>query len=185
MGRRFVVVSGMPASGKTTLARRLAPALGLPLIDKDDILERLFESKGIGNAAWRRALSRESDLVLQAEASASTGAVLTSFWHQAGLPEDSGTPTHWLPGLSRLVVNVHCVCPPTVAAARFLARKRHAGHLDDSTNHERLVAQLYEHSLFSRLDVGPRVDVDTAREPRVDEVVREIELCWRVLNAHA
>jgi len=44
-----------------TLARRLAPALNLGLIDKDDILDRLFEAKGIGDAAWRRAVSRESD----------------------------------------------------------------------------------------------------------------------------
>jgi Ni2+-binding GTPase involved in maturation of urease and hydrogenase len=33
----FVVVSGPPASGKTTLARAVAPALGLPLIAKDAI----------------------------------------------------------------------------------------------------------------------------------------------------
>ena len=46
----FVVVSGLPASGKTTLARRLASVLELPLIDKDDILDRLFAERGIGNA---------------------------------------------------------------------------------------------------------------------------------------
>jgi glucokinase len=57
----FVVISKLPGSGKTTLARRLAPALNLPVIDKDDILTRFFESKGIGDVAWRRALSRESD----------------------------------------------------------------------------------------------------------------------------
>jgi shikimate kinase len=40
----LVVVSGLPGSGKTTLGRRLAQALNLPLIDKDDILDRLFET---------------------------------------------------------------------------------------------------------------------------------------------
>jgi hypothetical protein len=45
MDRTFVVVSGLPASGKTTLARRLADGLGLPLLDKDDILDRLFETE--------------------------------------------------------------------------------------------------------------------------------------------
>ena len=49
----FVVISGLPGSGKTTLARRLAPALALSLIDKDDILDRLFEAKGIGDTeSW-------------------------------------------------------------------------------------------------------------------------------------
>lgn len=64
----YVVASGLPASGKTTLARRLTSALELPLIDKDDILDRLFEERGIGDPAWRRRLSRESDRGLQDEA---------------------------------------------------------------------------------------------------------------------
>ena len=45
----FVVVSGLPASGKTTLAKSLALALGLRLLDKDDILESLFGPRsGVG-----------------------------------------------------------------------------------------------------------------------------------------
>jgi hypothetical protein len=73
------VISGLPGSGKTTLGRRLAPALDLPLIDKDDILNRLFESKGVGNAAWRRTLSRESDVTLQQEATKSNRTWRISF----------------------------------------------------------------------------------------------------------
>ncbi|WP_245771051.1 AAA family ATPase [Actinacidiphila guanduensis] len=49
----FVVVSGLPASGKSTLARGLAGRLGLPLIEKDAILESLYNSLGIGGHAWR------------------------------------------------------------------------------------------------------------------------------------
>jgi adenylate kinase family enzyme len=74
MDKSFVVVSGLPGSGKSTLAHQLAPALGLPLLDKDTILEHLFESKGVGGIEWRRALSRESDLILQTEARTSAGA---------------------------------------------------------------------------------------------------------------
>src|SRR4051794_33653989 len=130
--RRFVVVSGVPGAGKTTLARPLALALGLPLLDKDDILERLFESRGAGDATWRRTLSRESDDLLRAAAEASAGAVLTSMWHQLGMAADSGTPIDWIPALSPRLVHVHCVCSPEVAARRFMARRRHVGHLDAS-----------------------------------------------------
>ena len=104
--RRFVLVSGLPASGKSTLARAVAPLLGLPVIDKDDILDRLFEAKGIGDLSWRRELSRESDARFQAAAEASDGAVLTSFWHVPGMPAASGTPTRWLVDLSPLVVEL-------------------------------------------------------------------------------
>lgn len=64
----YVVISGLPGSGKSTLARGLARLLNLPVIDKDDSLERLFETRGIGDAAWRRALSRESDQLFQKQA---------------------------------------------------------------------------------------------------------------------
>jgi len=78
----------------------LRAPLNLPVIDKDDILESLFESKGTGDFAWRRALSRESDAIFQDLAKASEGALLVSFWRAPGMPQDSGTPTGWLPGLS-------------------------------------------------------------------------------------
>jgi hypothetical protein len=174
MDRRFVVVSGLPGSGKTTLARQLAPALGLPLIDKDDILERLFESKGIGDAAWRRALSRESDVILQSEAVASPGAVLTSMWHVSGMAADSGTPTRWLLELSNLVVNVHCVCSPEIAATRFMQRKRHIGHLDGSATFANVLGGLRSHARRGALEIEPRVDVDTTGEPEIGDLVSEI-----------
>ena len=60
MQRRFVVVSGIPGCGKTTVARRLSPLLHLPVIDKDDILDALFASKGVGDSDWRKTLSREA-----------------------------------------------------------------------------------------------------------------------------
>jgi hypothetical protein len=96
MRNAFVVVSGLPGSGKTTLARRLSLPLGLPVVDKDDVLERLFMERGIGDASWRRSLSRESDGILERDVTQSSGAIVVSFWHLPGMPAGSGTPTDWL-----------------------------------------------------------------------------------------
>ena len=174
MRKPFVVISGLPGSGKTTLGRRLEPALNLPLIDKDDILDGLFESKGVGNAAWRRSLSRESDVILQQEATSSKGAILASFWRLPGMPSDSGTPTDWLKAPSHRVVNVHCACELEVAASRFLQRRRHRGHLDDESSSAEVLVSLRTLTQLPPLDIGQRIDVDTSYEPNLTDVVRAI-----------
>jgi glucokinase len=174
MDRWFVLVSGLPGSGKSTLAQQLAPGLGLPLLDKDTILERLFETRGTGDAAWRRKLSRESDRILQAEATASEGAVLVSHWHLPGMRPNSGTPTSWLVALTAKLVNVHCECPAEVAAKRFVRRQRHPGHLDHERSHSEILAGIRELARLGGLEIGNRVEVNTSSEPKLEAVLSEI-----------
>ncbi len=65
MGRdAFVVVAGLPGSGKTTLARALAVELDLPLISKDTIKEALFDALGTGDLEWSKRLGRAAHLVM-------------------------------------------------------------------------------------------------------------------------
>jgi AAA domain len=177
-GKRFVVVSGLPGSGKSTLACRLAVALDLCVIDKDDILERLFAAKGTGDAQWRRALSRESDAILEDLAMASEGAVLVSFWHVPGMPPDSGTPTGWLSRLPGDVIHLRCCCTPEVAAARFMQRTRHPGHLDAGVSEAEVLESIRTVARFGSPDIGPQIKVDTSAEigaePDVDVMLREI-----------
>jgi len=176
--RHFVVVSGIPGSGKTTVARQLAPLLHLPLIDKDDILDRLFEARGIGDAAWRRTLSRESDRILQQDAMASDGAILVSFWHSPGMPEDSGTPTGWLMQLSASVVHVHCACDPELAARRFVGRTRHPGHLDASRSPDEIAGSIRALALSPTLQIGTRIDVDTSTTLDATRLASAIASRW-------
>lgn len=137
--RRFVVVSGLPGSGKSTLGHELAPRLGLALLDKDDFLEGLLDGHAAVDAQLRHALSRQSDRDFQRAAEASSGAVLVSFWRREDLSSTSGTPTDWL-GLPN-VVEMHCACSPTVAATRFVARQRHTGHGDARRSADELARQ--------------------------------------------
>jgi glucokinase len=175
MARLFVVISGLPASGKSRLARRLGPALNLPVIDKDDILESLFESKGIGDALWRRTLSRESDEIFQRQAmNTPDGAVLASFWQVPGMTSDSGTPTDWLLTLSTHLVNVHCHCDPETAADRFLQRQRHRGHLDETRSRDEVLAAFRSLSVLPHLGIPHRIHVDTVEEPPLEEVIRNV-----------
>lgn len=43
----LILVSGMPASGKSTLAEQLAAALGIPCFTKDGIKELLFDAEAV------------------------------------------------------------------------------------------------------------------------------------------
>lgn len=170
-----MVVSGLPGSGKTTLARPLSITLGVPLLDKDDLLETLLDSLGADSPEERGRLSRASDALMQRLSKATSGAVLSSFWRRESLSTTSGTPTEWLRSLPE-VVEVYCDCPPREAAERFHARARHAAHFDQNKSfadtlwrYERLADTL-------PLDIGPVVRVDTTRGvdvPAVAAAVRE------------
>jgi len=144
------------------------------LIDKDDILERLFESKKMGDLAWRRTLSRESDVILQREAESSDGAVLVSFWRQPGMADASGTPTEWLRAICHQVVHIQCACDPELATRRFLQRKRHPGHLDSRASYEEVLASFQDLARLGPLDIEPRIHVDTSRDSNLNDLVRDI-----------
>jgi predicted kinase len=124
----IVVVAGIPGSGKTTLARRLAPELGLPLISKDTIKEALFEALGTGDIDWSQKLGRASHVVMYATARDARSAVLEShFWR--GISEEE------LRRLGRPLVQVYCRCPIEIAVDRYRRRAgspdRHQGHLPE------------------------------------------------------
>lgn len=61
----LVIVTGHPASGKTTLARRLAVELNLPCFTKDDIKERLFDTLGWSDRAWSSKLGNATYSLLE------------------------------------------------------------------------------------------------------------------------
>src|SRR5436305_1756858 len=52
-----LIITGAPASGKTTIGRHLAADLGFPFINKDDIKEILFDTIGWKDRAWSRHLA--------------------------------------------------------------------------------------------------------------------------------
>ena len=58
---QHLIVTGIPASGKSTIARALSQETGLEMLDKDEILDDLFNERGIGDVHGRTILSRTAD----------------------------------------------------------------------------------------------------------------------------
>lgn len=48
----LIIINGLPATGKTTLARQLSECLGMPLFVKDDYKEAIFDGVGYSDRAW-------------------------------------------------------------------------------------------------------------------------------------
>jgi predicted kinase len=125
----LLIILGTPASGKTTLARKLSADLSVGCFCKDDIKEALFESLGTGSRDWSRRLSDASFTALRelarAALSAGMSCIVEGNWrstHAAGLLSltQGGART----------AQVWCRAEPGEIVRRFTQRRRHPGHLD-------------------------------------------------------
>lgn len=170
----YVVVTGLPASGKSTTAAALAHELRLPLLEKDAYLETLFAEDDSARPEGRDQLSRQADELFRLDAQRSAGAVLTSWWRHPQSRSVSGTPTSWLAALPGLLIEVHCRCRPEVAVARFLARNRHPGHCDASRSEAGLLGSFEEQSALGALGFEHQVELDSEQPLELSSLVRLI-----------
>lgn len=176
MIRSAIVVSGLPASGKTSIGQTLATRLEFAFLDKDDFLERLYEQEPVRNLAHRNELSRLSDEHFVSAARDLQNAVLVSHWQPRGKTGASGTSVDWLATAFDHLIEVHCKCSPEIATERFLARTRHPGHLDRLRGPLEISAKMQEWSAGLPLRLGGLIEIETTADVNIETVVEAINL---------
>jgi predicted kinase len=131
---RLLVITGLPASGKTTLARQLSERYGVPLIAKDVIKEPLLDVLGANDAAESRRLSDASFAILFALAREMLKARCSVVLEGNFRPAEHATALQPVLRHAARVAQVLCQVDEATRIRRLLARAtdpaRHAGHRD-------------------------------------------------------
>ena len=133
-----IIVTGLPCTGKTTLAERLAADMNLPLLAKDRIKEALFDSLGWSDREWSRKLGVATLrlLYMWMETELAAGR---SFIVESNFKSDLATPI-FLEMMERYPFSpfqIICLTDGPVLLERWKARSasdtRHPGHVEHLT----------------------------------------------------
>jgi predicted kinase len=168
----LLVITGAPASGKTTIGKRLAADLGVPFLSKDLFKEILFQQLGWSDREWSQRLGLASMHLLftTAEELLKVGqsvALESNFY-----PRWDTEPLRDLQSrYGCRVVQVMCSAPGEVLWQRFVDRnvsgERHPGHVDLTRMDE--LRPIIAEAPWPTLELdGPLLTVDTSDFEKMD-----------------
>ena len=169
----LILVSGAPATGKTTVANSLSTRLRIPVIGKDAIKESLFETMGHNNREWSKKLGFASivlmfELVEGQLAAGNSVIAETSFYPDTDRPrvEALRATAHFT------TIEVHCTADPNVVITRYRDRQdtgeQHPGHRLDDSELRRLEQALQDGSFHPMGLEGELLTVDTTDLAKFD-----------------
>ena len=157
--KRVLLVNGVPASGKSTVARAVAEADGWPLLTLDTVKEAFFDHLGTGDRDYSRLLGKASyQAIFALIRDFPDGTRRSSTRGSASSPLDL-LETHLASAGVGRVGEIWCHAPgESSASAIAQARARHAGHLGAA-----YVPELIELADGRARWRYPVFDVDTTR----------------------
>jgi predicted NBD/HSP70 family sugar kinase len=169
--KKLVLVNGVPASGKSSVARLIADARSWPILALDSVKESFFDHLGIGDREFNRKLGRASyQAMFSIVRDAPEGMTfILDAWF--GFQPREVLENHLARAGVGPTAEVWCHAPPELLVERYRERLylRHAGHPGE--------AFLPELDALARraepVRRGPIFDVETTQPPD-----RERLLAW-------
>lgn len=176
---QLIIVSGWPASGKSTLAKALVARLRWDLLAKDEIKEALFDTLGQGDREWSRCLSEAAYGVMFRLAHTRLAAGLSLILEANFEAERHGDRLATLiAGTQCRALELHCHTDPALLLERAQARAtdgtRHPGHRDGALLSE--LERVYRGSEQHALGIAHAL-IEVATGPQAyatEEVVEQI-----------
>lgn len=175
---KLIIINGLPATGKTTLAEPLSRELQIPLISKDSIKEFLFDKLGSKDRRWSKTLGGLSYEFIYAI----TDTMLDE--GQSIMIENAFEVAFAKPRLEHIiskhspdVLEVYCYTSPAVRKQRFVVRNesgnRHAGHSDHENYQENTGPEPLDK--YAPLELGHMLRIDTTNILDIKEIKRSID----------
>ena len=166
----LIVVQGAPASGKSSLARRIEADLRLPLISKDDIKEFLFDRIPQSDRNFSTVQGKAAIAMMYAGAEVFLNSHKDIIIESAFYTEFARGDIEKITGPTNArVFEIFVHCDETVRRERFVTRAhdgtRHPGHQDHFVAAPGEVdnANLDVGDKYSRMNIGESIEVDTTR----------------------
>lgn len=137
----IVVITGLPGTGKTTLSKQMADALGVPLIAKDAIKEIMYDTIGWSDKEFSGKLARATFGIIEyvVEENLRTGRSIIVEGNYA--PKLASKQfQQWQEQYGCAITQIVCRTDLDVLAQRYLDRlksgQRHEGHIDNNGTFE-------------------------------------------------
>lgn len=184
MPTTLIIFTGLPGTGKTSLSRKIANSLCIPLVAKDDIKEIMYDTIGWSDKAFSTKLAHATfgimDYIVEQHIKNEMPLVLESNFSPKLASERF---QNWQKEYGCTILQIVCRTEIDTLAGRYYQRQltdRHPGHTDNGTAADYRInfKQRIENNEDQPLNVdGPVRIVDTTDFSLVN--VQEIELWLR------
>lgn len=200
MPMELIILAGMPATGKSTIATALCKAFGFPILEKDDIKEALFDTIGFENYPQKRQLDVAACAVqlrvLESMLKAGNSLILVNNFDGESAQRLRRLIERYRP----FCVTVFLSGQPKVLYERYIERdrlhQRHLGHIlqehyppheGDSLDHimtpEEFDEKFFKRGMDSFQCPGLRIDLDMT-DPKTLDTAELIDRVQVLLNEH-